>query len=55
VSATRGSVTTAHYALHEYDREKRDALSRWATRLEAIVVGASDDRVIEFPGPTATG
>jgi integrase len=39
VSATRGSVTTAHYALHEFDREKRDALNRWATRLEAIVVG----------------
>jgi hypothetical protein len=30
----RGNVTTRHYALYTYDKEKRAALEKWASLLE---------------------
>jgi hypothetical protein len=37
ISATRGTVTGAVYVKYSFDREKRDALERWATNLEDII------------------
>jgi integrase len=39
VTATRGSVTLAHYVRHTYEAEKRAAADLWADRLAAIVAG----------------
>jgi hypothetical protein len=30
-----------HYNTHEYEREKRDALSRWAAEVEGIIQPAA--------------
>jgi hypothetical protein len=35
----RGPAATRVYDRYAYDREKRDALERWAQRLQAIVGG----------------
>ena len=37
ISATKGTVTGAVYVKYSFDREKREALERWATQLEAII------------------
>ena len=36
ISATKGTVTGAVYVKYSFDREKRDALERWATHLETL-------------------
>lgn len=42
VSATRASVTSRVYARYNYDKEKREALNLWASRLVAILEGGAD-------------
>ena len=42
VSATRSSITSRVYARYSYDKEKREALDRWAGRLLAILEGGAD-------------
>ena len=37
ISVTKGTVTSAVYVKYSFDREKRDALERWATHLEGLV------------------
>jgi integrase len=39
LSVTKASITLSVYTRYTYDREKRDALELWATRLEALVNG----------------
>jgi integrase len=34
-----GDVGSKHYNLHDYADEKRDALNRWATLVNALVTG----------------
>ena len=36
-SVSKAGVTLGVYIQHDYDDEKRDALSRWATRLQTII------------------
>ena len=40
-SVSKAGVTLGIYIQHGYEREKRDALELWASRLEAIVSGGS--------------
>jgi hypothetical protein len=40
-TTTRAGVTLGVYVQHEYQREKRDALELWASRLEGIVAGSA--------------
>jgi hypothetical protein len=40
-TTTKAGVTLGVYIQHEYEREKRDALELWASRLKAIVSGGS--------------
>ena len=44
VSARQSSITSKVYVQYSYDREKRDALGAWGTRLESIVFGESCDK-----------
>ena len=37
ISVTKGTVTSAVYVKYSFDREKRDALERWATHLDGLV------------------
>ena len=37
ISATKGTVTGAVYVKYSFDREKRDALERWATHLSNLL------------------
>jgi integrase len=47
-TATRGTVTLAHYVQYDYAQEKRRALDLWADRLAGIVgIGA---RVLPLRG-----
>jgi integrase len=48
VSAVKGTITGAVYVKYGFDREKRQALDLWATRLEAILAGreAHDANVV---------
>ncbi len=39
LSSTKASVTSRVYAKYSYDREKREALDLWASRLEALTSG----------------
>ena len=48
VTATRGSVTLAHYVRHTYEAEKRAAIDLWTSRLEAIPTNESAAKVIPF-------
>lgn len=41
ISATKGTVTGAVYVKYSFDREKRDALERWATHLEGLIAQTS--------------
>ena len=45
-SVTRGSVTSRVYARYSYEREKREALALWASRLVAVVGGGQAAGVI---------
>jgi integrase len=36
-SVSKAGVTLGVYIQHDYEDEKRDALTRWATRLQTIV------------------
>ncbi|MFD1982401.1 tyrosine-type recombinase/integrase [Mesorhizobium newzealandense] len=42
VSATKASITSRVYARYDYAKEKREALERWADRLESIIKGGAD-------------
>jgi hypothetical protein len=35
-SITKSGITFAHYVVHSYEAEKRQALDLWADRLKAI-------------------
>jgi integrase len=37
VSVTKGTVTTKHYGFYDYLPERRDAMNKWAERIEAII------------------
>ncbi len=39
VSARRGTITGKVYNQYSYDREKREALCIWSTRLEQVIAG----------------
>ena len=41
VSVTKGTITSKVYARHTYDREKREALDKWATHLEQIIAATT--------------
>lgn len=41
VSATKASITSRVYARYTYDAEKRDALDRWAARLDGILAASA--------------
>ena len=43
ISVTKSTVTSAVYVKYSFDREKREALERWATHLDGLVglMGAS--------------
>jgi hypothetical protein len=45
VSAAKSTITGAVYVKYGFDREKRQALELWASRLERILTGddASED------------
>jgi integrase len=47
---TDGSVTAKHYALYQYDREKRDSLLKLEQRILAIIAGSENQvsNVIEL-------
>lgn len=47
VSVTKASVTLSVYTQYSYDREKRDALVRWAERVRSMV----DRKATEKPQP----
>ena len=37
ISATKGTVTGAVYVKYSFDREKREALERWAAHLSDLI------------------
>jgi integrase len=37
ISVTKGTVTGAVYVKYSFDREKRDALERWASHLQRLI------------------
>lgn len=37
ISAQKGTITSAVYVTYSYDKEKRDALEAWASRVEQII------------------
>jgi integrase len=39
LSVTKATITLSVYTRYTYDREKREALELWATRLEAVLAG----------------
>lgn len=48
VSARQGNVTGKVYVQYGYDREKREALNAWASRLEQILAGTDTGSVTMF-------
>ena len=40
-TTTKAGVTLVVYIQHQYEREKRDALELWASRLQAIISGGA--------------
>jgi len=42
ISASKGTITGAVYVKYSFDREKREALERWATHLEGLIERAKD-------------
>ena len=50
VSVRRGTITGRVYDRYSYDREKREALGAWGTRLERIVAGDNGENVIRIEG-----
>ncbi|MBX9863950.1 MAG: tyrosine-type recombinase/integrase [Hyphomicrobium sp.] len=47
-SARKGTVTGAVYVQYTYDREKREALDKWAMAVETAVLASSGDNVYDF-------
>lgn len=47
-SARKGTVTGAVYVQYTYDREKREALEKWAVAVETAVLSASNANVYNF-------
>lgn len=47
-SARKGSVTGAVYVQYTYDREKREALDKWAAAVETAILSASGANVYDF-------
>jgi hypothetical protein len=41
-TTTKAGVTLGVYVQHAYEKEKREALELWATRLQGIISGAGD-------------
>ena len=37
ITNSKGTVTSAVYVKYSFDREKREALERWATHLDGLV------------------
>lgn len=48
VSARRGNVTAKVYNQYSYDREKREALETWGSRIQSIVQGKAKSTLVEF-------
>jgi hypothetical protein len=44
-TVTKAKITDRIYNRYEYDREKRDALELWETRLTAIIRGTAAEVV----------
>jgi hypothetical protein len=42
ISATKGTVTGAVYVKYSFDREKREALERWAAHLSHLLKQAPE-------------
>jgi integrase len=47
-SARKGTVTGAVYVQYTYDREKREALEKWATAVDTAILSASGTNVFDF-------
>jgi hypothetical protein len=47
-TADRDSITGSVYDRHGYEREKRNALDRWASKLEAIVLNRDRSAVLSL-------
>jgi integrase len=45
-SISKSGVTFAHYVVHSFEAEKRQALDLWAERLEAIIAGPGTAAVV---------
>jgi hypothetical protein len=39
ISVTKGTVTGVVYVKYSFDREKRDALERWASHIQRLIGG----------------
>lgn len=46
VSARRGTVTGKSYVQYSYDKEKREALNSWSTRVENIAAGNATSNIV---------
>jgi hypothetical protein len=55
VTARQGTITSKVYVQYSYDREKREALNAWGTRLQQIVANTTAENVIPFPQDALTG
>jgi integrase len=55
VTARQGTITSKVYVQYSYDREKREALNAWGTRLQQIVANTTVGNVIPFPQDALTG
>jgi hypothetical protein len=45
VSVTKGSITSNVYAIHHYKAERREALNKWAKRLEQIIAASPVENI----------
>ena len=42
------TVTSKHYNLFSYDKEKQSALRKWSRKLEAIISGKTEGKIIQL-------
>ena len=42
------TVTSKHYNLYSYDKEKQSALRKWSRKLEAIISGKTEGKIIQL-------
>jgi integrase len=47
ISITRGTVTSRHYAQHDYADEKREALATWAEHLASLIASDEERPMVE--------